>query len=71
MLQQPMHAEKEGKAGFHFLETDLSYSIPPTEWLFIIGSVFFILIGFFGFMFLRHVYRMLTRKVQVSEVFLE
>lgn len=71
MLQQPIYAEKECKAGFHFLETDPSYSIPPAEWLFIIGFVVLILIGFFGFMFLRHVYHTLTGKVQGSEVFLE
>lgn len=71
MLQQPMHAKKECKAGFHFAETDPSYSIPPTEWLFIIGFMFLIFIGLFGFMFLRHVYLMFTGVVQVSEVFLE
>lgn len=49
MLQQPMHAEEECKAGFHFLETDPSYSIPPAEWLFIIGFVFLILIGVLWF----------------------
>lgn len=71
MLQQPVHAGKECKAGFHFLETDPSYSIPPAEWLFIIGFVVLILIGFFGFMFLWHAHCMLAGKVPVSEVFLE
>lgn len=50
MLQ---HAEKECKAGFHFLETEPLYSLPPAEWLFIVGFV--LLIEFFGFTFLRHV----------------
>jgi len=71
MPQQPLHEEKECKAGFHFIEIFPSYSIPPTEWLFIIGFVILILILFSVFMFLRHVYHMLTGKVQVSEVFLE
>lgn len=66
-----MHAEKECKAGFHFLETDHGYSIPPTECLFINGFVVLILIGVFCLMFLRHMYHMLTGKVQVFEVFLE
>lgn len=47
-----MHASA-CKAGFHFLETDPSNSVPPAEWLFIVGFV--LLIEFFGFMFLRHV----------------
>lgn len=52
------------KAGFHFLDTHPSDSIPPTEWLFITGFVFLIFIGFFffGFLLLRHVYHMLPAK---------
>lgn len=50
MLQ---HAEKECKAGFHFIETDPSNSVPPAEWLFIVDFV--LLIELCGFIFLRRV----------------
>lgn len=50
---------------FSITGTDPSYSIPATEWLFVIGFVG--LIGFFGFMWLRHVCHMLPEKPKFQE----